>query len=763
MLRPMLGLLVAAALAEGGAPKEAVEYEGLCRLAKDLAGKVLLRNATCCLGVVREAAYLCPVRGDGVTFNGTVEQYLVDCDGQMPRSVIIARGSGDVSKALAYVKAANVEFRVKSGGHSQACLSTVKDGVVISLEQMKAIEYYALGSETFISVESGVTASELHADYTENSAVYFPHGLDPWIGMGGHMTGGGFGHLIRKFGFASDFVVGADIVLPSGELVQVFEPEYEERVTGKRSVYNPRDKDLLWAIKGSGHANFGIVTKFYMRTIPRPEYVVLGAYEYAVAKAADLEAYWTAICAFYSEEPGDEAAGVRNLLVWPTVSQGGAGAFSLRFRVYYIPDSNGTAQGALAEATPVVNAFLAKVPLPLVSGGVQAAPQSSQFPDLVDPAFQRTSHTCVARVVTARADVCGNTAWVRQFANYLYAETRLFADRGSTFSSQFNVWGGAAALADPSFERTSVSTRNAFGTVQYCRIPLAPGDRTPLIHGAGGTREFNATVLAAVGGVWYLNAMDPLVTEPEQVYPEPAVLAKLRTVKRAYDPLDVFARPLGVALPSSPFLAGAGGGGSAGGAVGPAAFCALAANLTGTVLLPSATCCGGAAVQSCESDAANAGLSYAVSQQKTGIDCDAFAPSALIVVRTLVDVKAALAFAAAAKLAFRIRSGGQSPACASTCSDCVVITLEAFEGIEYARSQDGATYIGVEPGVTVKRLVRDYLAHADVYFPHGAHPTDGIGGHLAGGGAGMLTRKFGFASDFVVGVEVVLANGKFVK
>ncbi|KAM3193904.1 hypothetical protein ACQJBY_070509 [Aegilops geniculata] len=47
-------------------------------------------------------------------------------------------------------------------------------------------------------------------------------------------------------------------------------------------------------------------------------------------------------------------------------------------------------------------------------------------------------------------------------------------------------------------------------------------------------------------------------------------------------------------------------------------------------------------------------------------------------------------------------------------------------------------------------------------FPAGVCPTIGVGGNFAGGGFGMLLRKYGIAAENVIDVKVVDANGKLL-
>ena len=75
------------------------------------------------------------------------------------------------------------------------------------------------------------------------------------IGVPGLSLIGGFHYLTNKYGFAMDNVVSYDVVLGNGS-----------QVVANIST-NP---DLFWALKG-GANNFGVVTKFVLKTLPIPQ------------------------------------------------------------------------------------------------------------------------------------------------------------------------------------------------------------------------------------------------------------------------------------------------------------------------------------------------------------------------------------------------------------------------------------------------------------------------------------------------------------
>ena len=72
------------------------------------------------------------------------------------------------------------------------------------------------------------------------------------VGVTGYTLGGGVGWLARKYGFAADSVIRAEVVTADGRLVTASAEHHA---------------DLFWAIRG-GTGNFGIVTSLEFRLYP---------------------------------------------------------------------------------------------------------------------------------------------------------------------------------------------------------------------------------------------------------------------------------------------------------------------------------------------------------------------------------------------------------------------------------------------------------------------------------------------------------------
>ncbi|WP_291299549.1 FAD-binding protein [Desulfosporosinus sp. BICA1-9] len=82
-----------------------------------------------------------------------------------------------------------------------------------------------------------------------------PFGDSSTVGIGGISTGGGITVIQRTAGLISDNILAATIVDANGKILHVSETE------------NP---DLLWAIRGGGGGNFGIITAYTFIIRPAP-------------------------------------------------------------------------------------------------------------------------------------------------------------------------------------------------------------------------------------------------------------------------------------------------------------------------------------------------------------------------------------------------------------------------------------------------------------------------------------------------------------
>ncbi|PWA37472.1 berberine/berberine-like, FAD-binding, type 2 [Artemisia annua] len=166
---------------------------------------------------------------------------------QLAKTVVCARGSG-------------MEIRVRSGGHSYEGTSSVSmDGrpfVVIDLTRLDRVSVDMDSGTAW--VEAGATLGQTYYAIAESSGVHgFSAGSCPTVGIGGHISGGGFGLLSRKYGLAADNVVDAVLVTAEGELLN----------------RDAMGEDVFWAIRGGGGGVWGIVYEWKIKLLSVPERV----------------------------------------------------------------------------------------------------------------------------------------------------------------------------------------------------------------------------------------------------------------------------------------------------------------------------------------------------------------------------------------------------------------------------------------------------------------------------------------------------------
>ncbi len=189
-----------------------------------------------------------------------------------PGLIAQCAGPEDVAKVVAFARDHDLLVAVRGGGHNGAGLGTCDDGVVIDLSQLNDIEVDP--EARTVRVGGGATWGEVDAATNEHGLAT-PSGIISTTGVGGLTLGGGLGHLTRKCGLTIDNLLGAEIVLASGERVRASADE------------NP---DLHWAIRGGG-GNFGVVTEFTFR-LHEVDTVIAGPTFWALEDGAEvLSAY----------------------------------------------------------------------------------------------------------------------------------------------------------------------------------------------------------------------------------------------------------------------------------------------------------------------------------------------------------------------------------------------------------------------------------------------------------------------------------------
>ncbi|OLR95317.1 FAD-binding oxidoreductase [Actinokineospora bangkokensis] len=134
------------------------------------------------------------------------------------------------------------------------------------------------------------------------------------------------------------------------------------------------------------------------------------------------------------------------------------------------------------------------------------------------------------------------------------------------------------------------------------------------------------------------------------------------------------------------------------------------------------------------------------------------APEEFVLATSTADVVAAVQAAVDRGAGVTARSGGHCyEGFVSDPRQQVVVDLSPLDGVEWD-AERGAVVAG--PGVRLLDLHTELHRRWGTVLPAGASATVALGGHLAGGGYGPLSRALGTAVDHVHAVEVVTVDAE---
>ncbi|XP_027087438.2 berberine bridge enzyme-like 21 [Coffea arabica] len=157
-----------------------------------------------------------------------------------------------IQAAILCTKGTGLQLNIRSGGHDFEGLSYVSDVpfIILDLFNLRSINVDTATETAW--VQAGATLGELYYRIWEKSNILgFPAGVCPTVGVGGHISGGGYGSLLRRYGLTVDNVLDAQIIDVNG------------RVLDRKAM----GEDLFWAIRGGGGASFGVVLAYRIRLV----------------------------------------------------------------------------------------------------------------------------------------------------------------------------------------------------------------------------------------------------------------------------------------------------------------------------------------------------------------------------------------------------------------------------------------------------------------------------------------------------------------
>ena len=212
------------------------------------------------------AEFRAAVGGDGI-ITGRSQLQTYECDGLtnfrvMPGAVVLPRSAQEVQAVVRVCARDKIPFvsRGAGTGLSGGALPA-EGGIVISLARMNRILSVDLENRLVV-VEPGVINAHVTQRVTAQGYFYAPDPSSQSVcTIGGNVAENSGGAHCLKYGFTVTHVLALDVVLPSGELIQLGSP-----------TLDTPGYDLAGVFVGS-EGTLGVATKITLRIVKRPEVV----------------------------------------------------------------------------------------------------------------------------------------------------------------------------------------------------------------------------------------------------------------------------------------------------------------------------------------------------------------------------------------------------------------------------------------------------------------------------------------------------------
>ncbi|HEX2084121.1 MAG TPA: FAD-binding oxidoreductase [Solirubrobacteraceae bacterium] len=190
-----------------------------------------------------------------------------------PAYVARCASPADVAEALRFAREQGLPVSVRGGGHHVAGHAVVDRGLVIDPAPMDAVAVDPAART--VRVGGGVRWGALDAA-TQEYGLAVTGGRDSTTGVAGQALGSGSGWLERRLGLTGDNLLAVELVTADGRFVRAA-PDSEP--------------ELFWALRGAG-ANFGVVTALELRLHPVGPVVYGGILMFDAADRAAVLRGW---------------------------------------------------------------------------------------------------------------------------------------------------------------------------------------------------------------------------------------------------------------------------------------------------------------------------------------------------------------------------------------------------------------------------------------------------------------------------------------
>ncbi|MEI3614009.1 FAD-linked oxidase C-terminal domain-containing protein [Pseudogracilibacillus sp. SO30301A] len=189
-----------------------------------------------------------------------------ECDGYTmtkgtPKAVVFVNDAEQVSQIVKYLNKEQIPYIARGAGTGLSGGATPLGGeVIISLVRMKKLLHLDLENRKAV-VEPGYVNLKLTQSISDKGYYYAPDPSSQYAcTIGGNVAENAGGAHCLKYGVTTNHILGLEVVLPNGEIIQL----------GEEGIPDRPGYDLLGLLTGS-EGTLGIVTKITVKVLKNPE------------------------------------------------------------------------------------------------------------------------------------------------------------------------------------------------------------------------------------------------------------------------------------------------------------------------------------------------------------------------------------------------------------------------------------------------------------------------------------------------------------
>ncbi|TDZ67407.1 FAD-linked oxidoreductase ZEB1 [Colletotrichum trifolii] len=232
--------------------------------------------------------------------------------GALPQYIVNATSEAQIATAMSWASKRNIRIVIRGTGHDLNGRSSGAYSLSIWTHNLNKLEFEPEWRSSDNTTEAALIAGSgnnwgLATRFAAKYGRVVVGGTDESVGLGGHIQGGGHGPLSSTFGLGADQILQVRVVTTTGQIL---------------IANDEQNQDLLWAIRGGGAGQYGVVTEYVLKAHPNPGNVVSCSIEIAAAgnSSAANAATWKGLAALFGSIPDLMDAGLTGSAMFMTDS-----------------------------------------------------------------------------------------------------------------------------------------------------------------------------------------------------------------------------------------------------------------------------------------------------------------------------------------------------------------------------------------------------------------------------------------------------------